>query len=74
MSLLCHLCVCVCFFCAFLFQARLKELGMEWVIIRPGGLKTEKGTGTGVLTESTQVPSLVPFLCALPLCPLPCFP
>ena len=37
-------------------EARLKQLApMQWVIIRPGGLKTAPATGTGVLTESTSV-------------------
>ena len=30
-------------------------LGMQWVIVRPGGLKSDAPTGTGVLTESTNV-------------------
>lgn len=38
-------------------EQRLKELGdkMEFVIVRPGGLKSEPGTGKGVLTEDTTV-------------------
>ena len=32
-----------------------KETGMTWVIIRPGGLKSEAPTGTAVLTESSAV-------------------
>eukprot|EP00898_Chlorokybus_atmophyticus_P001889 jgi/Chlat1/2700/Chrsp180S02873 len=33
----------------------LKSSGLEWTIIRPGGLKSEPATGTAVLTESTKV-------------------
>lgn len=33
----------------------LRESGMEWVIIRPGGLKSEPATGKGVLTEDVTV-------------------
>ena len=40
-------------------EDRLRELaaekGMPFVIVRPGGLKTEKATGTGVLTEDTSI-------------------
>lgn len=40
-------------------EKRLQELGastgMKWVIIRPGGLKTEAPTGKGVLTENKTV-------------------
>lgn len=38
-------------------EERLKELGskMEFVIVRPGGLKSEPKTGTGVLTEDPTV-------------------
>ncbi|KAG7668839.1 hypothetical protein Ndes2526B_g00546 [Nannochloris sp. 'desiccata'] len=40
-------------------EKRLQELGastgMKWVIIRPGGLKTEAPTGKGVLTEDKNV-------------------
>lgn len=40
-------------------ENRLQELGastgMKWVIIRPGGLKTEAPTGKGVLTEDKRV-------------------
>ena len=28
---------------------------MQWTIIRPGGLKTEAATGTGVLTEDKSI-------------------
>ena len=28
---------------------------MQWTIIRPGGLKTDPATGTGVLTEDTSI-------------------
>lgn len=36
-------------------QKPLQELGgeMQFVIVRPGGLKSEPGTGKGVLTEDT---------------------
>ena len=40
-------------------EKRLQELGAEtgmtWIIIRPGGLKSEPQTGKGVLTESKTV-------------------
>ncbi len=40
-------------------EDRLKELcaevGMPFVIVRPGGLKTEAATGTAVLTEDTSI-------------------
>ena len=40
-------------------EDRLRELaeekGMPFTIVRPGGLKTEKATGTGVLTEDTSI-------------------
>lgn len=38
-------------------EKRLREIGgeMKWVIIRPGGLKTETATGRGVLTQDTKV-------------------
>lgn len=40
-------------------EDRLREIaaekGMPFVIVRPGGLKTEKATGTGVLTEDTSI-------------------
>lgn len=38
-------------------EAKLKESGdkMTFVIVRPGGLKTEPATGTGVLTEDITV-------------------
>lgn len=38
-------------------EARLIELGgkMAYVIVRPGGLKSEPATGTAVLTENTSV-------------------
>lgn len=37
-------------------EQRLKEIGgMEYTIIRPGGLKNEAATGTGVLTEDPSV-------------------
>ena len=37
-------------------ENRLKELGkeLEFVIIRPGGLKSEPATHSGVLTEDTS--------------------
>ncbi len=28
---------------------------MEWVIVRPGGLKSDPATGTGVLTADTTI-------------------
>jgi nucleoside-diphosphate-sugar epimerase len=40
-------------------EDRLRELcaevGMDFVIVRPGGLKTEPATGTAVLTEDTSI-------------------
>ena len=40
-------------------ENRLRELcaevGMDFVIVRPGGLKTEPATGTAVLTEDTSI-------------------
>jgi len=36
-------------------RAICEEKGMPFVIVRPGGLKTEKATGTGVLTEDTKI-------------------
>ena len=38
-------------------EERLKELGneMEYVIVRPGGLKSDPATGNGVLTEDVRV-------------------
>lgn len=37
-------------------EQRLKEIGgMDYTIIRPGGLKNEAGTGKGVLTEDNSV-------------------
>jgi len=40
-------------------EDRLRELcaevGMPFVIVRPGGLKSEPATGTGVLTEDTSI-------------------
>lgn len=40
-------------------EGRLVELGktgkMQYVIVRPGGLKSEPATGTAVLTENTSV-------------------
>lgn len=38
-------------------EDRLKEFGeeMEYVIIRPGGLKSDPATGNGVLTEDVHV-------------------
>jgi putative NADH-flavin reductase len=38
-------------------EARLREMGstMDFVIIRPGGLKSEPATGKGILTEDTTV-------------------
>ena len=32
---------------------------MEWVIIRPGGLNSEPGTGKGVLTEDNKVTGII---------------
>eukprot|EP00958_Prasinococcus_capsulatus_P028786 scaffold7214_cov410-Prasinococcus_capsulatus_cf.AAC.26 len=34
---------------------RLYGHGLEWTIVRPGGLKSEPATKTGVLTEATNV-------------------
>lgn len=28
---------------------------MQWTIIRPGGLKSEPGTGSGILTEDRSI-------------------
>ena len=36
-------------------RALCDEVGMPFVIVRPGGLKTEPATGTGVLTEDTSI-------------------
>ena len=36
-------------------EEALRASGMEYVIIRPGGLKSEPATGKGVLTEDTSV-------------------
>ena len=40
-------------------EDKLKELaeanGMEFCIVRPGGLKSEPATGTGVLTEDVNI-------------------
>ena len=38
-------------------EARLRELGkeMDFVIVRPGGLKSEPATGTAILTEDISV-------------------
>eukprot|EP00793_Prasinoderma_coloniale_P001306 PRCOL_00005081-RA len=36
-------------------EEALKASGMEYVIVRPGGLKSEPKTGTAVLTEDTTV-------------------
>lgn len=33
----------------------MAQTGIEWTIVRPGGLKTEPATGNGVLTEDTTV-------------------
>lgn len=37
---------------------------MDYVIIRPGGLKSEPGTGKGVLTEDTKGEPLEPLALA----------
>ena len=43
----------------YLEEDKLKELaeanGMEFCIVRPGGLKSEPATGTGVLTEDVNI-------------------
>jgi nucleoside-diphosphate-sugar epimerase len=36
-------------------EERLRSTSMDWIIIRPGGLQSEAGTGNGVLTEDTSV-------------------
>ena len=36
-------------------EEKLKGSSMDWIIIRPGGLQSEAGTGNGALTESTSV-------------------
>jgi len=36
-------------------EEKLKGTSMDWIIIRPGGLQTEAGTGNGALTENTGV-------------------
>ncbi len=36
-------------------EEKLKGSSMDWIIIRPGGLQTEPGTGNGALTENTSV-------------------
>ena len=36
-------------------EEALRGSGMEFVIVRPGGLTNDAATGTGALTESTTV-------------------
>mmetsp|Transcript_1194 Transcript_1194/g.4219 ORF Transcript_1194/g.4219 Transcript_1194/m.4219 type:complete len:267 (+) Transcript_1194:72-872(+) len=36
-------------------EDRLMKSSLEWTIVRPGGLKSEPATKTGVLTEATNV-------------------
>lgn len=36
-------------------EERLKASGMDYTIIRPGGLKSEPATGTGILTEDITI-------------------
>lgn len=36
-------------------RLKLSKNGMEFVIVRPGGLKSEPSTGDGILTESNEI-------------------
>ncbi|MBO0141233.1 SDR family oxidoreductase [Agrobacterium sp. Ap1] len=36
-------------------EDRLKESGLDWTILRPGGLVSEAATGNGLLTRNPQV-------------------
>lgn len=38
-----------------LAEDRLKETGLDWTILRPGGLLSEPATGNGLLTQNPQV-------------------